>query len=197
MVATRGSKRDSIIDAAARLIRTEGVHAASISEIVAESGSSAGSIYHHFGNKNEVVLAVARRAVVEPMAQVLASHPGEGTSPSALFRAIVETVISGEVESALIVQLWAGSSDEPQLKEMMREQTGGLRAEAVRHLEAYLRQRGVPDPHGRAEALALLTLGQAMGLLAQRTLLPELDRSSYVDEACRMLDAVVEAYAAG
>lgn len=193
----RGTKRDSIVEAAARLIRTEGVHAASISEIVAESGTSAGTIYHHFANKNEIVLAVARRTVVEPLAAVLATHPGEGTSPSALFRSIVETVISGEVESALIVQLWAGSSDEPQLKEMMRAQTAGLRVELIRHLEVWLLQRGVPEAAQRAEALAMLTLGQAMGLLAQRTLMPELDQPRYVTEACRMLDAVVDDYAAG
>ena len=159
--------------------------------------TSAGTIYHHFANKNEIVLAVARRTVVEPLAAVLATHPGEGTSPSALFRSIVETVISGEVESALIVQLWAGSSDEPQLKEMMRAQTAGLRVELIRHLEVWLLQRGVPEAAQRAEALAMLTLGQAMGLLAQRTLMPELDQPRYVTEACRMLDAVVDDYAAG
>ena len=196
MVATpRGSKRDSILEAAARLIRTEGVHATSISEIITESGSSAGTIYHHFANKNDIVLAVARRAVVDPLAEVLAAHPDEGMSPSDLFRAIVRTVIAGEVQSSLIVQLWAGSADEPLLKEIMREQTTGLRQEMVVRLAVWLAQRGVPDAAGRAEALALLTLGQAMGLLAQRTLTPELDQSRYVAEASRMLDALAADYA--
>lgn len=196
MVATpRGSKRDSILEAAARLIRTEGVHATSISEIITESGSSAGTIYHHFASKNDIVLAVARRAVVDPLAEVLAAHPDEGMSPSDLFRAIVRTVIAGEVQSSLIVQLWAGSADEPLLKEIMREQTTGLRQEMVVRLAVWLAQRGVPDAAGRAEALALLTLGQAMGLLAQRTLTPELDQSRYVAEASRMLDALAADYA--
>lgn len=194
MVAARRSKRDSIVEAAARLIRTEGVHAASISEIISESGSSAGTIYHHFANKNEIVLAVARGAVVDPVAEVLAAHPDAGMSPSDLFRAIVGTVITGEVQSALIVQLWAGSADEPLLKDIMREQTSGLRREMVSRLTVWLAQHGVPDASARAEALALLTLGQAMGLLAQRTLTPDLDQKAYVEEACRMLDAVAADY---
>lgn len=41
MTTTRGSKRDDIVGAAAQLIRAEGVHAASISELIAASGSSA------------------------------------------------------------------------------------------------------------------------------------------------------------
>lgn len=196
MVATRGSKRDSIVEAAARLIRSEGVHAASIAEIIAESGSSAGTIYHHFANKNEIVLAVARGAVVEPLAEALTGHAGRGMAPSELFRAIVETVMSGEVQSALIVQLWAGSSDEPQLKAIMRDQVDGVQREMARHLEAWLRRRGVADAGGRAEALAVLTMGQAMGLLAQRTLVPDLDRERYVAEAGRMLDALAADYAA-
>lgn len=195
MVAGRPTKRDSIVEAAARLIRTEGVHAASISEIIAESGSSAGTIYHHFANKNEIVLAVARAAVVEPMAALVEAHAGGELSPADLFRAIVENVITGEVQSALIVQLWAGSSDEPQLKEIMRAQTEGLRLQLTAHLAEHLRRRGVADVSRRADALAMLTLGQAMGLLAQRTLVPDLDGASYVTEACRMLDAVVADYA--
>lgn len=195
MVAARGSKRDSIVDAAARLIRTEGVHAASISEIIAESGSSAGTIYHHFANKNEIVLAVAQAAVVEPMTQLITAHHGGGLSPAQLFRAVVENVITGEVQSALIVQLWAGSSHEPLLKEIMRAQTEGLRVQLTAHVAAHLRARGVDRADERAETLAMLTLGQAMGLLAQRTLVPDLDEARYVDAACRMLDAAVADYA--
>lgn len=193
----RATRRDSIVEAAARLIRTEGVHAASISDIIAESGTSVGTIYHHFANKNEIVLAVARRTVVEPLQAMLAAHAGEGLSAADLFRAIVDTVISGEVQSALIVQLWAGSSDEPQLKEMMRGQLAGVRVEAVSHLGEWLRARGVPDADERAEALAMLSMGQAMGLLAQRTLVPDLDERRYVAEACRMLDAVAASYVPG
>ncbi len=194
MRTSRGNKRDDIVEAAAHLIRAEGVHAASISELIAASGSSAGTIYHHFANKNEIVLAVAHAAVVEPLTAVVERHAGAGMTASDLLREIVAHVIKGEVQSALIVQLWAGSSHEPQLKQIMREQTNGLRAEMHQHLATWLRGLGVVDAEERAEALAMLTLGQAMGLLAQRTLMPDLDVPRYTEEACRMLDAVAASY---
>lgn len=190
MAVGRATKRDSIVEAAARLIRTDGVHAASIAGIIAESGTSAGTIYHHFASKNDVVLAVARAAVVDPLQAMLAAHVGEGMPPSAMFRAIVETVLSGEVQSAVIVQLWAGSSREPQLKEILREQIAGVREEMRAQIAAWLRARGVPDADERALPIAMVTMGQAMGLLAQGTLTPDLDRESYVAEACRLLDSL-------
>ncbi len=71
------TKREDIVDAAAQLIKQQGVHAASISGIIAASHASAGSIYHHFANKNEIVLEVARTRLAEPLrAAVLA--PVEG-----------------------------------------------------------------------------------------------------------------------
>lgn len=197
MTGRRATRRDGIVDAAAELIRTAGVHETSIADIIAASGSSAGTIYHHFTNKNEIILAVARGAVVEPLEAMLAAHEGEGMSPSELFRAVVESVITGEVQSSLIVQLWAGSSQEPQLKAIMRAQITGVRSAMLTNLEGWLSSRGVADAAGRAEALAMLTMGQAMGLLAQRTLLPSLDQEWYVAEAVRMLDAVTAEYTQG
>ena len=73
----RGSKREQIVTAATELIRTEGVRAASIAKIIAASDSSAGSVYHHFANKNEIVMAVARRALVEPLEAAIAAHEGD------------------------------------------------------------------------------------------------------------------------
>ena len=129
-------------------------------------------------------------AVVEPLQDLLAAHAGGGMAPSSMFRAIVTTVLSGEVQSALIVQLWAGSSSEPQLKEILRAQMADIRTEMLVQLAEWLRGRGVPDAEARAETVAAVTMGQAMGLLAQRTLVPDLDEAGYVEEACRLLDAV-------
>ena len=61
----RKSKRDTIVEAAARLIRTEGVHAASISGLIKESAASAGTIYHHFANKEALLDAMVDRVYAE------------------------------------------------------------------------------------------------------------------------------------
>ena len=189
MATPRSTKRDDIVDAAARLFRTRGVHATSVADIIAASGTSAGSVYHHFSSKNDVVLAVADRAIVGPLRHILAERGDGALSPGDLLRLVVQAVFAGEVESALIVQLWAGSAQEPLLKDVLREHLGGVREQMTAELARWLTQRGVPDAEARAEGLAMITMGQAMGLLAQRTIMPDLDQSAYLTHATRMLDA--------
>ena len=186
------SKRDEIVAAATRLIREEGVHAASISEIIAASGTSAGTIYHHFAHKVDIVLAVAEAGLVLPMqAALFAQGMNERViGPPDIFRAIVETVRSGSVESSLIVQLWAGSSTEPALRTILRAQFEAARTAMYDHIEAWLAARGVADAATRVDPVARVTLGQAMGFLAQSTLDPDFDADAYVAEATVLLEGI-------
>ncbi len=185
----RGSKREQIVTAATELIRTEGVRAASIAKIIAASDSSAGSVYHHFANKNDIVMAVARRALVEPLEAAIAAHEGEALSPGALMRLLAGAVMDGTVDSSLIVQLWAGAADEPQLLLIVRQQMEGVRVRAVAGLTAHLREQGADDVDVRAGVLTMLTMGQMMGLLAQRTMIAGFDEAAYLRAAAAMLDA--------
>ena len=189
----RSTKRDEIVAAATDLIRSDGVRAASIAKIIAASGSSAGSVYHHFENKNDIVLAVARGALVEPLEAALAAHEDEALAPGALLRLMAGAVLDGTLHSSLIVQLWAGAADEPQLALIIRDQIEGVRARTTGGLAAYLRAQGVVDAEGRATIIAMLTMGQMMGMLAQRTLLAEFDVEAYLDSAATMLDATAGA----
>jgi AcrR family transcriptional regulator len=60
--ARRWAKTDDtqrrILDAATDVFGTRGFTAATIADVVAESGASIGSIYHHFGGKSELFLAI-------------------------------------------------------------------------------------------------------------------------------------------
>jgi AcrR family transcriptional regulator len=58
----RGQRRvDSILDAAAELFAAHGVEAVSVNAIAARAGSSVGSLYHFFPNKDAIVEALAAR----------------------------------------------------------------------------------------------------------------------------------------
>ena len=184
------SKRDEIVAAATKLIRDEGVHAASISEIIAASGTTAGTIYHHFAHKADIVLAVAEAGLVGPLQSALLAQGARVLGPPDFFRAIVDTVRSGSVESALIVQLWAGSSSEPALRTILRTQFEAARAAMYAHIEAWLAARGVADAAARVDPVARVTLGQAMGFLAQSTLDPDFDADAYVAEATVLLEGI-------
>ena len=54
----RRSRRDEILQAALRCFTRSGYAQASIEDVVRESGASVGSIYHHFGGKEQLAAAL-------------------------------------------------------------------------------------------------------------------------------------------
>jgi AcrR family transcriptional regulator len=56
--AKTGATQQRILDAATEVFATRGFTAATMADVVAASGASIGSIYHHFGGKSELFLAI-------------------------------------------------------------------------------------------------------------------------------------------
>src|ERR1700733_12783806 len=67
--ARRWAKTDStqqrILDAATNVFAARGFTAATMADIVDHSGASIGSIYHHFGGKKELFLAIFERLAAD------------------------------------------------------------------------------------------------------------------------------------
>jgi TetR/AcrR family transcriptional repressor of nem operon len=61
--------RDSIVDAAAQLMYTNGVAATSLDKILATCGAGKSQMYHYFKNKNQMV-----EAVIERYLETILSH---------------------------------------------------------------------------------------------------------------------------
>lgn len=59
--ARGASTRARIVDAAATLMRTQGVAATSLDEVLEASEASKSQLYHYFADKDELVLAVIQR----------------------------------------------------------------------------------------------------------------------------------------
>src|SRR6187397_1398506 len=58
----RGARsREAVLDAAERLMAEQGYEAATVSRLVEEAGIPPSSIYHYFGSKEGVLLAVMER----------------------------------------------------------------------------------------------------------------------------------------
>lgn len=184
------SRQDDIVEAATRLIREQGVHAASISGIIAASGASAGSIYHHFANKNEIVLAVARASLARPLQEAIAGTGDAALSPAAIFRIVVEMVRAGVIEPALVLQLWAGSSIEPHLRELLWTQLKDLRGALKSRVQSWLLARGVADAEARVDSIVGVTIAQVVGLLVQSALDPKFDPDGYAAEVTGLLEGL-------
>ncbi|WP_395306862.1 TetR/AcrR family transcriptional regulator [Mycobacterium sp. AMU20-3851] len=70
----------TILEAAQRLFTERGFHAVTMDAIAAEADVAVGSIYHHFGNKDTLYLALVERAL-ELNEQVMSQAYGNGRTP--------------------------------------------------------------------------------------------------------------------
>lgn len=65
--------KDAILDAARALVLEHGVQNATVTAISAESGAPVGSLYHHFGSRDDLVAQLWIRAVRRSQATFLAA----------------------------------------------------------------------------------------------------------------------------
>ena len=88
----RGTRsREAVLDAAERLMAKEGFEAATIAALVEEAGLPPSSIYHYFGSKEGVLLAVMERGAERFFGEVPVVTERLGPAAGHL-RVVVETV---------------------------------------------------------------------------------------------------------
>jgi len=137
--ARANAQRERILDAALTCFAREGFHAATMQDIVAESGLSPGAIYGYFTGKTEVVMAIAsqRHAMERQRMQQALSAADLDTSLVRLVEGFVLGLRDPQEKRwrRLAVQLWAESLSNPRLK---REALAGV-SQAVEILSPMIR----------------------------------------------------------
>jgi len=105
--------RQSILDAAARIFRRDGYSAARLSDIAAEIGMKAGSLYYHFGSREalvEAVMEIGTRRTHQAVAKALAALPPGAGGLARLEAAIESHLVMGlaqeDIASATIKLIW-------------------------------------------------------------------------------------------
>jgi len=138
--ARASAQRERILDAALTCFAREGFHAATMQDIVAESGLSPGAIYGYFKGKTEVVMAIAseRHAMERQRMQQALSAADLDTSLVRLVEGFVLGLRDPQEKRwrRLAVQLWAESLSNPPLK---REALAGV-SQAVEILSPMIRK---------------------------------------------------------
>ena len=84
--------RERILDAAAKLFRGQGYHSVRLTDVAAEAGMQKGSLYYHFGSREELVIEVLNIGVdrvFDAVSEKIASLPAS-TSPRACMVAAME-----------------------------------------------------------------------------------------------------------
>jgi len=105
--------RQSILEAAARIFRRDGYAAARLTDIAAEIGMKAGSLYYHFGSREALVEAVmqagtrrSHQAVLETLAALPADAGALERLEAAIERHLVMVLAQEDIASATIKLIW-------------------------------------------------------------------------------------------
>src|SRR5919206_3301526 len=121
-VPARGRRAD-ILDAALLVFTRRGYHRATIEEIRAVSGASTGSIYHHFGGKEELAAALYVEGLRDYQRRFLAVFDAEAEAEDTV-KAIVENHLDWVADNPSMARYLLSSRE----AEVVRATEGELRA---------------------------------------------------------------------
>jgi AcrR family transcriptional regulator len=117
----------ALLEAAREVFTSRGFSEASIADVVERAGSSVGSLYHHFGGKSELFLALWQEhqlAHEQAASEAVAQARKDGvTDPGELFTAGARAFLQGSWERRDLALLFL-SGDGPPGFEVMQRQRG-------------------------------------------------------------------------
>lgn len=116
-LASEEGRRYSLILAAAQLFREAGYERTTVRELAAAVGLQSGSLFHHFRNKEEILLAVMAngiQSVIDEGQALLDSQDDASERLAGLFRLHMNSLIHGVGGNAMhaIIFEWRSLSDE-------------------------------------------------------------------------------------
>src|SRR3984885_14461233 len=159
----------ALLDAARQVFTERGFSDASIADIVERAGSSVGSLYHHFGGKSEMFVALWQQhqaAHEEAASKAVAEARSQGvTDPGELFDAGARAFMNGSWERRDLALLFA-SGDVPPGWEVMRRRRG---REWIGQNDSLLRLTDRPEDRVYAAILTSLIGEGAYEVAAART----------------------------
>jgi AcrR family transcriptional regulator len=172
--------RDRVLEVAAKVIAESGYETLQIGNLTLATGVSNGSIYHHFGSREGILLALLRRAVVTPQQVVLNAMRTHPDDPSGAVR-------------ITIAELLTWSERHPRDARLLLDHRDRARGRADRAFAATVEQWLAREAEaGRIPAIGLqtaqaLTLAPAQELVRQW--LRGIDRRPPTSHAARLGDA--------
>jgi AcrR family transcriptional regulator len=172
----------ALLDAARQVFTERGFSEASIADIVQRAGSSVGSLYHHFGGKSELFIALWQEhqlAHEEAASQAVAAARKKGvTDPGQLFETGARAFLQGSWQRRDLALLFS-SGDAPPGFEVMKRQRG---REWIGQNDSLLQRTDIP-----VDRLYVAILTSLIGEGAY-----EVAASKSRRQADRIIDAVIE-----
>lgn len=172
--AQRAAVRGRIIDATIDVASRKGLVDLAISDIIRESGMSAGAIYGHFDGKDALLIEVAERVMIGRSAELMAlAHTTPLPTPAQLLRRLIDAMPPEIVDGGLVLQIWgaagAGGSMRPVAMSAVEKLMKGFEV----YLTEWFVARGATrrSAGARARKQVAAFLGLAQGYLVHRAVL--------------------------
>ncbi|WP_309130777.1 TetR/AcrR family transcriptional regulator [Brevibacterium sp.] len=176
----RAERREEIITAAIACFGRSGYQRTSMTDIIRESGLSAGAIYGYFSGKQEIVHAAAQRVMEGRREDLEAKGHDHLLAPAE----IVTTIITGLRAVApihMVLQVWSEATVDDRLRTMVDSVIAKMRGTIEDHLGRWASAQGTDiyeSPEAWARSTAPLLMSLVAGFMVQRTLI-----DGFVDEA--------------
>jgi AcrR family transcriptional regulator len=175
------ARRQEIVDVALELLANRGMRASTLQEIAARVGISAPGVLHHFGSKENLLIAVLeerdKRDLEAAAAWAAALRPGERGHLTSMQAAVERTKAApGLARLYTVLAAEATEPDHP-AHEWFRRRYERIRELARQNLERAIAD-GELDASVDAEAVSQLLPGILDGLQLQWLLDPDLDTSA-------------------
>lgn len=181
----RAAQRARIIEAALAVAADKGLANISMSEVIRQSGLSAGAIYGYFEGKDAIV-AEAAQTVILSRAEAFAEATERMLPPAETLRLVVQRFPGPRLNAGLVVQIWGEAPTSPALLQAATAGVGTITRSFRDYLTAwYQHARGMSpeDAERRATQVvpALIGLVQGWFVTAHLQLTPLDDYLAAVD----------------
>jgi AcrR family transcriptional regulator len=165
----RALTRRRLLDAAEALFARRGFHGASNEEIAREAGATTGALYSNFASKEDLFLALFEERIATDVGNY-SEIVKAGASLEEQARGIADHWMAILRERPdyfpLLIEFWAHSLREPQLRERLADRFAALREASARLLLEGAKRRGIePSPEfGDRFGLLISALGNGLAL---------------------------------
>ncbi|MGQ9427021.1 TetR/AcrR family transcriptional regulator [Gilvimarinus sp. F26214L] len=160
MGTAKVSKRDQLIDTASRLFAAQGYRGTGIDQIAEEATVTKKTMYHHFGSKDELILAVLENYQGQYLAgfreQIEARTEDPRERLLGIFDVAGQWFAERDFRGCMVINAVAEcATADARARQLSRQ----FKATERGYIEHLARKAGVPDPAALADALALLLEG--------------------------------------
>ncbi|MEL4358758.1 MULTISPECIES: TetR/AcrR family transcriptional regulator [unclassified Luteococcus] len=183
----RAAQRQRILDAAIAVIQRKGLSSTTMSDIIKESGLSAGAIYGYWKGKDDLIRDIAA-SVVTTKSEILVTFADQSPvpPPATALAQVLRNLPHEWIESGLVLQFWGNLTTGNALSAGLLDHAATLMERVTGYLEAWCRQEGLPLRRAARLAPAFVALIQGYVMQASFRIATDLD--DYTQSATGLLE---------